>query len=161
MKMSAMIEGLDTAQWTEVQELVRAEYEFAEGMTRVCATFLASPLSLGLEAHVEMPLMAFTKVVARLAHLGHAAPLRSIATDNGTTVDVFSHHAETRPTAPPWHDMRTAQEIGTVHGIRPHRPMSDEDVALAERVARETAPHPRVLRAVWDRADPRDTGPLG
>lgn len=79
MRISAKVEGLSMAQWTEVQEIVKAEYEFAPGMTRVCAVFIAEPAPWGLEAHVEMPLMAYTKVVARLAHLAHAAPAKVIS----------------------------------------------------------------------------------
>lgn len=99
MKISALIEDLDPAQWAEVQTL-QAEYQFTEGMTHVCATFVAAPISEGLERHVEMPLMVFTKAVTRLAHLGHSP------------TEEFNR----RPAAP--------------------------------------------IAAVWDRSEPRETGPL-
>lgn len=134
MKLTATITDLDALQWAHLQESVPAAgYDLREGQTRVCVVF-----SHGAEErHTEMPLMIFTALVQRLAHRGHKIP---------------------------WHDMRTAEEIeaglGTINGIRPHRPMSPEDVALAERVALETQPHPRALRAVWDRSEPRETPPL-
>lgn len=143
MKLTATITGLDALQWAHLQESVPAAgYDLREGQTRVCVVFESGTE----ERHTEMPLMVFTALVQRLAHRGHRVP---------------------------WYDMRTPAEIeaggpvpaagadqGTVYGIRPHRPMSEEDRALAERVALETAPHPRVLAAVWDRSEPRETAPL-
>jgi hypothetical protein len=70
MRIRVKITDLDEVQWGELHRMVPAGgYDFIEGMTRVCAVF---ELATQTERHVEMPLMVFSKVVARLAHVGHA-----------------------------------------------------------------------------------------
>jgi hypothetical protein len=70
MRIRVKITDLDEVQWAELHQMVPAGgYDFIEGMTRVCVVF---ELATQTERHVEMPLMVFSKVVARLAHVGHA-----------------------------------------------------------------------------------------
>lgn len=77
MRIRVKVTDLDVTQWDELQRMVPAAgYEFAEGVTRVCAVFELAPQT---ERHVELPLMVFTKVMARLAHVGHARPATATA----------------------------------------------------------------------------------
>jgi hypothetical protein len=70
MRIRVKITDLDEVQWAELHQMVPAGgYDFIDGMTRVCAVF---ELATQTERHVEMPLMVFSKVIARLAHIGHA-----------------------------------------------------------------------------------------
>jgi hypothetical protein len=83
-----MVTELTEAQWDQVQDTVKTEYDFGQGSSRACVTFAYGEL----ERHAEMPVGAFVGV---LAGLGLTQALSMLQTAQAVlTPDALADHLD-------------------------------------------------------------------